>query len=154
LEDVYPGAYSILETEPPPPFYLDTVHVGEAEAATSEVELSSGAVPITLVYKTDGGRVQGTVEQCASGRVVLIPQNTALQRPGFLRVALCDSNDRYDFAAVRPGKYYALGVPGDGSITLNFRKLDGSLFNQASRVTVEAGETTAADLHAITRPPN
>jgi hypothetical protein len=67
--------------------------------------------------------------------------------------AKCDSNGRYKVAGLRPGEYYALAFAGDGDLPWN-AMLGGSLFNQASRVTVEAGETTSADLRAITRPPN
>jgi hypothetical protein len=118
----YPGQYGIFEDgDPPAPYYLDAIRVGEAEVTTEEVEFSSGAV-IALVYKTNGGTLRGTVEKCASGRVVLIPRDRAMQRSGFLRAALCDSTDRYTFPAVRPGEYYALAIPKD--IRLNYRKLD------------------------------
>jgi hypothetical protein len=140
LETVYPGAYSINVGQPPPPsYYLDSVRVGEAEAVTREVELSSGAVPITVIYKTNGGNVLGTVEKCGSGRVALVPQDAAMRRPVFLRVALCNSNDRYEVMGVRPGEYYALAFAGDGDLPWN-AILDGSLFSQAGRITVEAGE--------------
>jgi hypothetical protein len=67
--------------------------------------------------------------------------------------AKCDSNDRYEITAVRPGEYYALAFAGDGAFPWTVI-LDGSLFNQASRLTVVAGETTSADLRSIARPPN
>jgi hypothetical protein len=150
-DDVYPGVYSIVPGEPPPPYYLEAIRVGEVEPATPEVEFSSGAEPIALVYKTNGGAVHGAVEKCASGRVVLVPQDTAMQRPGFLLVAPCDSNGRYEATAVRPGEYYALAVPGDGSVTLNFDRLD-AVFNQAAKITMRAGEASSADLRAIAPP--
>ena len=74
LDNVYAGAYRIIAMNSPPGYYLDSVRVGEAEQSAPEVELSSGAVPITLVYKTNGGTVRGTAEKCASGGVVLVPQ--------------------------------------------------------------------------------
>ena len=42
-----------------------------------EVEVASD-VAITVVYKSDGGSVSGTAENCASGGVLLVPTT----RPG------------------------------------------------------------------------
>jgi hypothetical protein len=148
LENVYPGSYRVVPMPPPPlPYYLDAVRVGETDLGGPEVELSSGAVPVTVVYKTNGGAVGGTVEKCASGAVLLVPQDTARQWLGFLRAARCDSNDRYGIMGVRPGEYYALAFAGDGPLP----ELDEGLLNQASKVTVRAGEASWVDPRAISR---
>ena len=151
VDNVYPGVYRIVADDPPPPYYLDAILLGEAEPATGDVELSSGAVPITLVYKTDGGTVRGIAQKCASGGVQMVPKDGTLQRPGFLRWARCDSNDHYEIDAVRPGEYYALALTGN-SWPWDATDLDDDFLNQASRVTVRTGETSSADLRAITRP--
>ena len=150
LENVYTGAYRIIAMNPPPGYFLDSVRVGEAEQSTPEVELSSGAVPITLVYKTNGGTVRGTAEKCASGGVMLVPQDPGLRRPGFLYSKACDSNDRYEIGTVRPGDYYVLALPGDGPDPWFRARLDDTVLNQAAKVTVRAGETSSVDLRAIT----
>jgi len=148
LQNVYPGSYRIVPMPPPPlPYYLDAVRVGETDLGGQEVELSSEAVSVTVEYKTNGGAVGGTVEKCASGPVLLVPQDTSRQWLGFLRAARCDSNDRYGIAGVRPGEYYALAFAGDGPLP----ELDRGLLNQASKVTVRAGEASWADLRAISR---
>jgi hypothetical protein len=153
LERVYPGVYRLnAPNSPPPGYYLGSVRLGEAEIAAPQVELFSGAGPLTLVYKTNGGTVRGTVEKCASGGVVLIPQDRARRWPALILSARCDSSDRYQIPAVRPGEYYALVFPKDGSSPLwapRFDEFDESLFQQAGKVTVRAGETSGADLRAI-----
>jgi hypothetical protein len=152
LDNVYAGAYRIIAMNSPPGYFLDSVRVGEAEQSALEVELSSGAVPITLVYKTNGGTVRGTAEKCASGGVMLVPQEPGLRRPGFQYSKPCDSNDRYEIGAVRPGDYYVLALPGDGPDPWFRAKLDDTVLNQAAKVTVRAGETFSVDLRAITPP--
>jgi hypothetical protein len=152
LESVYAGSYRIIAMNPPPGYFLDSVRLGETEQSAAEVELSSGTVPITLVYKTNGGTFRGTVEKCNSGGVVLIPQEPGLRRPGFLYSKACDSNDRYEIGAVRPGDYYALALPGDGQDAWFRVRLDDAILNQAAKVTVRAGETSSVDLRAITPP--
>jgi hypothetical protein len=148
LEDVYPGSYRIVSTPPPSPYYMAAVRVGDANLSTAEVELSSSAPPITVLYKTDGGTVRGTAEKCAAGIVILIPQDPAIQAVGFLRAVRCDANDRYEIKAVRSGDYYALALAEPGGVP----QLDNILIGQAGKVTVHAGETTSADLRAIQRP--
>jgi hypothetical protein len=153
LERVYPGAYQ-LDAPEPSEYYLDAVRLGDAEIAAPEVELSSGAAPIALVYRTNGGTVRGTVPKCASGGVVLVPQDPAMRWPGFIHSGRCDSNDRYEITAVRPGEYYALASPLDRSSPSWAPKFDDGLLNQASRITVRAGEAPSADLREIPQPEN
>jgi hypothetical protein len=145
--NVYPGNYQIVPMPPPPlPYYLDAVRVGETELSGQEIDLSS-EVPVTVVYKANGGAVRGTVEKCASGPVLLVPQEATKQRIGFLHSAKCDSNDRYGITGVRPGEYYAFAFAGDGPLP----ELTEDLLKQASKVTVRAGEASLADLRAISR---
>jgi hypothetical protein len=154
FDNVYPGAYRIIARNPAPGYYLDSVRVGEAEQSTMEVELFSGAAAITVVYRTNGGTVRGTAEKCASGGVVLVPQDPALRRPGFLHSRPCDANGRYEMSALRPGEYYVLALAGGGPDPWQRARLDDSLLSQATRITVRAGEASSVDLRAIPLPPN
>ncbi len=151
---VYPGTYRILPSNPPPGYYLDSIRLGESEPSTPEVEISSGAAWLTLVYKANGGAVRGAVENCASGGVVLVPQDPAMRRPGFLHSHACNANSHYSLDALRPGNYYVVALSGN---TLNpwYRvRVDNTLLDQASSVTIRAGETTSLDLRASPPPPN
>lgn len=148
LEDVYPGSYRIVSTPAPPPYYVAAVRVGATELTSAEMDLSSGAAPITIVYRTDGGTVGGTAEKCAAGIVILIPQDPVLQSLGFLRSTRCDNSDRYEIRAVRPGDYYALAIMGIGGLP----QVDDNLVSQASKVTVKADEAASANLRAVLRP--
>lgn len=148
LENIFPGRYRIVSLPPPPPNYLAAVRMGEADVTDTEVDLSAGAGPVTVVYKTDGASVRGSAEKCASGVVLLIPQDQAMQSLGFFRSARCDAGDRYELTGVRPGSYYALAFAGGGGIPA----LDDILISQAKQITVHADETASADLRAIPRP--
>jgi hypothetical protein len=147
LKNVYPGSYGIASMTPPPPYYIAAVRVGDAGLTTAETDLSSGAAPITIVYRTDGGTVHGTAEKCAGGLVLLIPQDNALQSFPFFRTARCDASDRYEITAIRPGDYYSLAFAGPGGVP----QLDDNFIGQANKVTVHAGETASRDLRAIPR---
>jgi hypothetical protein len=148
LKNVYAGSYRIVSMPPPPPYYMAAARVGEANLTTAEIDLSSGAAPITIVYKTDGGSVSGTAEKCVGGLVLLIPQDPTIQSLGFFRSARCDATDRYEITAVRPGDYYVLAFAEPGGVP----QLDDVLISQAGKVRVRVDETVSADLRAIRRP--
>jgi hypothetical protein len=149
VPDAYPGVYRLgpLLPQMRSPYYLDAVRIGDADLTMQEVEISSD-VAITVVYKADGGSVHGKAENCASGGVVLVPSDPARRRPGFSKSAACDSNGNYQVDAVRPGDYYALAFAGNGPVLT----VDDVLLNQAVKVSVRAGEASAADLKTITKP--
>ena len=148
LQDVYPGSYRIVSTPTQAPYYMAAVRIGGADLTTAEADLSSGAGQIMIVYKSDGGTLRGTVENCAAGIVILIPQDPAVQSLPFLRSARCDQSDRYEITAVRPGDYYALAFAEPGGVP----QVVDAFINQAGKVTVHADETASADLRAIRRP--
>jgi hypothetical protein len=150
IQNVYRGAYQILPGLSPPQYYLDSIRIGGHDALESGVEILSGAQPMTVAYKLGGGTVRGTVEKCAGGTVRLLPHDKAMWRQGLVLFAPCDSNDRYAIAAVRPGEYYTLAIAGD-SPTPWYATMwdDDDLVNNASTVTVRAGENSSADLRAI-----
>jgi hypothetical protein len=156
VQNLYPGSYQILPDAPPVPYFLDSIRLGDYDALASDFQILSGAQPLTITYKPNGGTVLGAVENCASGAVELVPRDAALRRPGFLRVVACDSNNHYVLMGVRPGEYYALAIAGEipvnGLAAVLTATVDDRLVSQASSVTVRAGETSLADLRAITRP--
>jgi hypothetical protein len=148
IPNLYAGGYQILVPGAQPPYYLDSIRLGDRDALGLDVPILSAAQPLIITYKPNGGTVSGTVDKCASGAVALVPQDTALRRPGTTRFVPCDSNGRYTFPALRPGEYYALAVAGDSGAT-GFTTFDDALLKQASSVTVRAGETSSVDLRAI-----
>jgi hypothetical protein len=121
--------------------------VGDANLIAQEVEFAPPDVTIAVVYKTDGGVVRGTAENCASGGVLLVPRDPSLRR-GLSPSGPCDAGDRYEVRAVRPGEYYAVALAGNGPVPA----VDEALVKQAVNVTVRAGEASSVDLRAITRP--
>jgi hypothetical protein len=148
---IYPGAYNVLPVSPGAPFYLASIRLGDRDATDGRIELYSGALPLTVVYKSDGGTVRGTVEHCADATVVLTPQNPDLRRrPEFIRRARCAADGRYELTAVRPGEYYALALhPDDPAFSFLLIDLDQHLVNQASRVSVQPNQATLTDLKVV-----
>ena len=144
ITPVYPGRYSVDAPVSVGPYYLDSVSLGTAEVMTPTVSLVA-PLPITVVYKTNGGSVRGTVAGCVEGSVWLVPQE-ASRRVAMHRFAPCLAEGRYQLTAVRPGEYYALVAGPQFRREWLFGVFEEEDLNRADRVTVRAGETTALDL--------
>ncbi len=155
IEGVHPGRYLVRPIQPGPPFYLASIKLGEREILDRQsVDLVSGALPLTIVYKSNGGGVRGTVENCGSAAVVFVPQDPALRMPEFIRGAACGEGGRYEIANMRPGEYDGFAFdrgPGLEEMFFGFH-LDQGLLNRAAHVTVRSGEFTSVDLRVTERP--
>jgi hypothetical protein len=54
FKNVYPGYYQIVPTPVPAPYYLDSIRLGAREAFQPDVQILSGAEPITVTYQLHG----------------------------------------------------------------------------------------------------
>jgi hypothetical protein len=144
LDNVYAGAYRIIAMNSPAGYYLDSVRVGDAEQSTPEVELSSGAVPITLVYKTNGGTVRAQRKNALWRVVIWEPR----PRGRDFLLKPCDSNDRYEIGTVRPGTLRAR--PSRDGPDPWFRQIDDTVLNRPPGHAAPA--KSSVDLRRITPP--
>jgi hypothetical protein len=156
--NLYPGPYGILPGFLAPTtasYYLDSIRLGERDALESGVQIESGALPITVTYKLNGGTVRGEVEACGAGEILLIPQDPALRRNGFIHQTSCAQNGRFEIPAVRPGEYYGFALAADAPAGVRRKlhglrpELDQNLINQSIRISVRSNESTLADLRLI-----
>jgi hypothetical protein len=154
IEGVHAGRYTVRPISPGPPFYLAAIRIGEREVPYQEpVDLLPGALPVTVVYRTNGGGVRGSVEDCGAATVVFYPADAGLQVPEFTRRATCGERGRFEISNMRPGEYYGLAFdqpPGLDAMFFGFT-LDQGLINRAVRVTVRAGEFSEAELRVTRR---
>ncbi len=153
LGPLYPDTYE-LDGMAPSGYYLDSVRLGPTELSAPAVEFLSASLPLTLIFKTNGGRVRGTASDCDSGQVYLVPQDPARRWPLAILEARCDSQNRFEFDSARPGEYYVVAFTGYIPPPWRPTTFDGSLLLQAAKVTLRAGETSDADLRAIPPPPH
>jgi hypothetical protein len=130
-------------------YYLASIRMAEREVLGETVELTAASPPITILYKADGGGVRGTVEDCGSARVVLVPQERALRGLNdLIRHATCDASGHFEISNMRPGEYYAYAFDRQPPI----KDVAELLENRAVRVTVRSGEFSGAALR-VTRLP-
>jgi len=126
---------------PVPGYYVAAVMLGNRDVLGQVVEIT-GPEPLKTIYKTGGGSVQGTVENCADAIVAVMADATLFGRLGYS--ARCDANGRFAIADVPPGEYTAVAFQDVGSLfSPSFAAI---LASSGKRVTVEAGAAAQVDL--------
>ena len=142
---IYPGAYRVrILTPPSPGYYLDSIWYGGLDALKQEILIESGSQPLVITYAYGGGTVRGTMEECGSRPVILLPADPAL-RIGLQVVyaSPCSSNGSFQFTNIRPGEYFVLPMMG----TDPARLLDDDILSRhATRISVQDGELTHASV--------
>jgi hypothetical protein len=141
---VYPGRYEIRPTPPPSPgSYLESVRLGETDVTNKPVDLVDGSQLLRVTYKSDGGRVRGTVEKGEGSMIAVVPQDPALLHWLFIATSPCGANGSFEVAGLRPGAYYVFAFD---RIVEDWALQDQSFLNtvmsRAERVVVKTGEAT------------
>jgi hypothetical protein len=142
----YPGRYRFAVGSPVG-YYLDAILMGDRDVMAEEVEVSASSPAVRLLYRSDGGRLHGTVENGAWTNVVLFPQNPALLFYNLqLRLAQCDGEGRFEIAGIRPGDYYAIAVDRVEWSAFESPAFTAAIARDAARVRVEAGVAATVEL--------
>jgi len=124
--------------------YLAAILLGDRDVLGEEVELAEGALPVRIVYKSDGGRVAGTVERGAFAKVVLASKNPGMR--GQWQVARCDTEGRFEVGNLRPGDYLVIALHHT-AVTEDPLWM-ATLEQRAAGVHVEANQTATITLRA------
>lgn len=142
LKDLYPGRYGIYVRGDSPGAYVDSVMLGERETIGKEVELVEGGPSLRVIFKRDGGRVLGTIENGDRAGVVLVPQ---AERPIVWPSSCCEGG-RFEFANVRPGDYYVVPYHQSDFEWLADPTVGRDVMAHAPSVHVETGGALWMDL--------
>jgi hypothetical protein len=155
VEDVYPGNYRVGELRDIPGYYLDSILLGAEDATGKDVYIGSNLAPLRLIFKSPSARAQGSVENGAGVRAILVEADQEHQITGqSIRSAICDKDGSFNIEGLRPGSYYAFASrTWDGSSGILTETLfNGELENQAETIHVSEGETATLNLKATSWP--
>ena len=102
-------SYSLVMT-PAPGAYLKSVKLGNRELPDLRIDLSGGAAPLAIPLGTDGGRIQGAVqnaagEPAARTPVTLFPEGRQRDRQDRAETVLTGAAGKYAFQDIAPGDY-------------------------------------------------
>jgi hypothetical protein len=110
---------------------------------------------LKIVYKSDGGTIRGTVEDCGTATVIVAPQDPALQRGeySFTPSSRCTDDGHFEIRNLRPGNYYAFAFPSMDGTAADFLSSLPMLMDKAVTVEVRPNETTSAELKVTSTTP-
>ncbi len=149
-----PGKYQVLLEQPLPGSYLESVQYGGRDVLGQTIDVTDPSLRLSVVYRTGGGTVRGTVDKCGRGEVVLIPREPALQNGEMIRTGPCGGpGGRYEFRDVRPGTYFAVAFTESDFLQFYYGAvvdpaMIARLIERAPSVKVDAGQTSNIELTA------
>jgi hypothetical protein len=156
LRNVVPDAYRVEALPGAPGLYVKSIRFGDQDVSDGIVNLSqpSGG-PLNILFGTDVGKVQGSVET-ASGEtvpnapVILAPSGQRENRPDLVKQSGTDQYGHFTFQDLAPGDYqvFAWGDEVDFGLVQNadFRKF---LASQAVSVSVGPSGSESVQLKLI-----
>jgi hypothetical protein len=132
IESVYPGRYLVVSLPlAGRGYYLASVTLGDRDILGQLVEIDSGAVPLKISYRADGGAIRGTVEDCGAATIA---------------IEHCTADNRFEIHNLRPGRYYAFAFDQFDTNRSEFLSTLPAIVNKAVSVEVRANETANVDL--------
>ncbi|NWF84138.1 MAG: carboxypeptidase regulatory-like domain-containing protein [Bryobacteraceae bacterium] len=140
--------------------YLASVRAGGEETLGREVDFTFGSPgPVKVVYRKDGGRVEGSVrakEEGAFGRsatAVLWPVEERFRPFPYLATAPVSPAGAFSFKNAAPGEYLVFAaVSADRRIWGELPELPKDVLEQAARVKVLAGSSTTVEIPLVQWP--
>jgi hypothetical protein len=111
MENVSADNYRVNVFGLPPPFYVKSIRMGEADGLETGLDLSRGAGgPLEILLSPNAGQVEGTVldakQQPASvGTVVLVPDVRHRDQPQLFKLTGLNASGHFTIAGIAPGDY-------------------------------------------------
>lgn len=154
FEHLYEGYYRIGVTSEKPGYYLDSILLGPEDALGGKVFIGPNPPLLRVIFKPNAGRVEGSVENGAGAKVVLVEADKEHYRPASLRVVVCDEDGHFTIEGLRPTSYYAFATASfNGSEDATSRAIfAGELGRQAQTLSLSEGETANLHLSLTTWP--
>lgn len=138
--------------------YLASIRVGGEEMLGREIDLSYGSPgPVRVVYRKDGGSVEGTVRAGEGppgvATAVLWPVEERFRPFPYLLVTPVAETGAFSFKNVAPGEYVVLALPRvDRGILNEGIDLDKDTLDQGAKVKVVAGSGSTVEIPLVQRP--
>ena len=155
VEDLYPGSYRIGQWKVIPGYYLESILLGTENATGRDVYIRANSPPLRVIFRSNAARVQGSVEDGAGAKVVLLEADQEHYIPWqSLRVAACDNDGHFNIEGLRPTAYYALAfkireVHDNATREAIFAR---GLWREAETLHLSEGETATLQLKVTPWP--
>ncbi|HTC91563.1 MAG TPA: carboxypeptidase-like regulatory domain-containing protein [Bryobacteraceae bacterium] len=146
IDGLYPGRYWVDALPPAQSgYYLASITLGDQDILGKRVEFSPDSALLRVVYRSDGGTLRGTVENCGNATIVITQRNVPS-----VRSAHCTDGEHFEIANLRPSSYYAFAFDQLEANTSIFLSSLPGLINKAVTVEVTAGQVSNIELKITT----
>ncbi len=140
--------------------YLASIRAGGEEVLGRELDLGYGSPgPLRVVYRKDGGSVQGSVKAGEGGMpsggvsAVLWPVEERFRPFPYLMLTPVSEAGTFSFKNVAPGEYVVLALSKVDRAVLNEGiDLDKETLEQGAKVRVAAGSGSTVEIPLVQRP--
>ena len=111
MENLSADNYRVNVFGLPPPFYVKSIRMRDADVMEAGLDLSrGGGAPVEILLSPNGGQVEGTVvdakQQPASvGTVVLIPDIRHRDQPQLFKATGLNGSGHFTITGIPPGDY-------------------------------------------------
>ena len=144
INGILPGRYRVMPPIPGLDVYTSAVMWGGRDVNGQVVELTQGASPFQVIYKSGLGKVSGTVENGEGASVFLV--SNGFGEIVTFRQAMCGPGGAFEIGQVPPGDYYVVAFERTVGRGLPMTDVVAAVIPIASSVRVESGSTASVDL--------
>ena len=142
-----PGRYRIVPVPArAPSFYPAAVLLGAQDVMGQEVELTSAAAAIQVVYKPNPGTVRGTVDEGEGSTVLLWPLGTPV--PTIVPTVRARTGGAFEFSNVAPGNYSVIAFD-DVPLEEAPSTFASTIVVRGTRVSVQEGSVESVQIAVI-----
>ena len=142
-----PGKYLIVPVPARAPgFYPAAVLLGAQDVMGQEVELTSAAAAIQVVYKPNPGTVRGTVDEGEGSTVLLWPLGTPV--PTIVPTVRARTGGAFEFSNVAPGNYSVIAFD-DVPLEEAPSTFASTIVVRGTRVSVQEGSVESVQIAVI-----
>jgi carboxypeptidase family protein len=146
IDGLYPGRYRVNALPSAQSgYYLASITLGDQDILGKLVEFSPDSAHLRVVYRSDGGTLRGTVENCGNATIAIAQRNVPS-----VRFAHCTEGGHFEIPNLRPASYYAFAFDKLEANTSNFLSSLPSLINKAVTVEINAGQVSNIELKITT----
>jgi len=155
LSSVPAAVYTVSVNGMPETFYIKSIHMGEADALETGLDLThGGAALLEILLSPNGGQVDGSVgdlrEAAGSGAaLVLAPEGPRRNQRTFFKMANSDAQGHFTIKGIAPGDYKLFAWEQSEDPDYQDPEFLKPYENQGEAVTIREGSHETVQLKLI-----
>jgi protocatechuate 3,4-dioxygenase beta subunit len=155
LHNLMPNIFQVNVSMPGAGKYLKSIRFGERDVPNGQIDLTQGSGgSLTLVFGTDGGHIQGTVQSkngdpAAGVMITMAPGEEFEGRGDLFKQTSTDQSGSFHFQDIAPGNYRVFAWEQYDFQTMQAPEFRKVFESRAARVSIGANGRESVQLKAI-----